>query len=142
MSNNIQTSYFNTHTDVIEFEHKWVIENMINIYDEFEKTMSKLRKTDLNTYKTKIPYLKTKFVPVGLKAKNYNIKFKLYCYPFGTCKENNEYMSLFLKLDSCFISNVTIQYKLSVLDKKGNKFYVKGKKLNNELCKNFFEVYI
>ncbi len=121
-----QTSYFSAKTNVVVFEHKWVIENMVNIYKKCDKTLHEFKKTD--TFNTRFPYLKTKFVPIGSKAKDINVKFKLYCYPYGTDKNNDENMFLVLKLDSCSIDQVIIQFKFSVLDKNGTKFCIKGKR--------------
>lgn len=127
IENKIEKSYFNTKTNVIPFDHVWEIQNIETINKECDDTMFKEQKINENVFDTKVPYLKTKFSPRGLKASINNIKFKLYCYPFGTNKENDEYMALLLKLDLCSISQVSIQYKLSILDKNENKCNVKGK---------------
>ncbi len=75
--------------------------------------------------------LETTFSPFNLKAKKKKVKFTLFCYPFGTDENNDEYIAIFFKLDNEFtLTSATIQYKLSILDKNGKKIHTKGKKYN------------
>ena len=122
-----KTSNFNFKSNVISFEHKWIIENLVSLYKAGSQTGHDQNMFKENNSKISCPFIETTFSPTNLKATNYKVQFTLFCYPFGTDEKNDENIAIFFKLDNKLILNsATVQYKFSILDKNGKKFYTKG----------------
>lgn len=125
----VETSIFNSKSNIISFEHKWILENLVSLYKAGSQAAHDQNILNENNNKIKLPFIKTTFCPTNLQATHRKVQFTLFCYPFGTDEKNDEHIAIFFELDNKFtLPSATVQYKFSILDKNGKKFYTKGNK--------------